>query len=55
MENADNIYMTCITALMFIQALENRKTNKAIAIISLSAGIFMLVIVVSHFVNVFPV
>ncbi len=51
MENADNIFMPCLAALMFVVGLENFKKSKPAAIICLIVGTFMLILVAFHFIG----
>lgn len=51
LENADNVYMPGLSVLMFIQAAENWKINKPIALMSLLSGLFILAVVAVHFIK----
>lgn len=49
MEHADNIYMPGLSVLMFIQTVQNWKTDRKTAYFSLATGIFILALVICHF------
>ncbi len=53
MEHADNVFMPCLAGLMFVQALRSRKTNSILSLISLLAGVFLLVLIADRFLRLF--